>query len=1780
MDPKEVVMSKVSPQNIIFVILVILLSVIVPLAAVDRAEAAGTMKDYCITPPFVSDTAPPLVMVIMSKDHKQFYKAYNDIIDLDEDGSVDNTYKDTIGWEVSTGKGGYYGYFDPNKCYTYNTGTDQFVASSLASGAHNHYCTGASEWSGNFLNWGTMTRMDIMRKVLYGGKRVIDTGGNTALGRSVLPRDAHSFAKVYKGADLNSLVPTAFETADGITLCNTNTADNGAQATGSLIFAIRGYFPYADATETYQCQKTSNTGVALVNVAIGTNPAINQYWQLFATIKVCDNTLGTAYLEPNCLVYFQGASAPEYKPTGLMQKYGVNRHESDDTSDDTASMLFGLITGSFSENTNDKGGVLRANFKSVTDEFGNANGQLQNSSEIVKNIDLFKIVDYTYSSGYSTQASWENPVGEMVYEGLRYFMGKQTPTTTFKTATADQRLNNATIEAQWDNPFAANPRCSKPYFLIMSDLSPSFDSDHLPGSYWVSAPSPNDTGLNVQTLMNASNANINTIESIGQIFIGENAGTYDTECTAKPVAGIADFASIRGLCIDEPTRQGSYYIAGLAWWAHTHDVNAATGDQKVTTYVVATSAPVPELSLQIGGVPIKILPIHDDATDNSKGQIVNFKVLVGDGVTCIAGDTDCAAQVAAGYSHGYEIMWDDCEAGCDHDLDAVYRIYGREVGGQLELKTKGVYSNAGNTNRVGYIITGVVNPGQYYELSCGGNSGGTDCDRYCNGAFTNILGVNYCNGTDTTKRYTYNTDNANVRICTNAKWVNCTADAACNAVIPGDTCAAASSQFMEDSEIVRRFTPAASTAKILKSPLWYAAKYGGFSDTNGSLTPDLTSEWDKDLDGNPDTYFYAANPLRLEAELDKALTDILRRSASGTAASVLASGEGSGANLVQAIFYPKRAFFDETEILWTGTLENLWYYIDPRSSNSSIRENTADAGGVKDLKLDSDRIVKFFFDSGTQKTRARLFNSNSDGTTVDTNSDSVINDLDAVSTVNIEDLNYLWEAGRKLWERNLTTSPRSIYTNLNTGVALTNAANAFSTTAAQLAALRPYLNTDDKNGDTAVTGNRTATQNDAVAQNLIDYVHGKQPVTNQGTSTDLTKYTDTKGTISYRNRKVKIDLNNDGLIAASEYNVWKLGDVVNSTPRIVSWTALNQYDRSYGDATYTSFLGTSTYKTRGMVFAGANDGMLHAFTLGTLDVINDSSSTKAKLCEDSSGDRVCDAAETGTSNMGQEAWAFIPKNSLPYLKYMYENNYCHIYYNDLTPVIFDASFDIDSDTNDDGTADQPVECTSSEYWRCIKGKDSWRTVLIGGMRLGGGCQNACPNTSTDPNCVQTPATDKGYSSYFALDITNPAVPTLLWEFSNLDIPVADRGLGLSTTGPAIVKINARIPNPDGTSTSVADKSRNGRWFAVFGSGPTGFIDTTTHQFNGHSTQNAKLFVLDLKTGTLVRTIDSGIANAFVGSMKNATIDYDFDYQDDAMYMGYTTTSTTSPNVKTDPWTGGGVLRLITREDLNGTNLTSAGTTALNPANWQLTRIIHNNAGGTHTLGPVTAAVGHLAHYATNATKPDEAYIYFGNGRYFFKSSSAVAADNDDATNQRAIFGVKEQCLSKILNITTTASPTCVDAAYPDTVSKSDLGNATGVSAGAVDVDGWYINLDPQIVANSTFAERVITDPLATPTGAIFFTSFAPSSDICAYGGSSFIWAVKYDTGGTVASSLRGVGLLQVSTGEIREVELSSQFTQKEGRRTAAFDGVPPTDQGLALVVPPKAINKVLHIRKK
>jgi type IV pilus assembly protein PilY1 len=147
---------------------------------------------------------------------------------------------------------------------------------------------------------------------------------------------------------------------------------------------------------------------------------------------------------------------------------------------------------------------------------------------------------------------------------------------------------------------------------------------------------------------------------------------------------------------------------------------------------------------------------------------------------------------------------------------------------------------------------------------------------------------------------------------------------------------------------------------------------------------------------------------------------------------------------------------------------------------------------------------------------------------------------------------------------------------------------------------------------------------------------------------------------------------------------------VHSSPLVVNPPSA-RYDLNYGDTTYDAFRQQYS-RRRQMVYAGANDGMLHAFNGGVWDPVSRSFFNKAY-------DPDSNQYNLGPDHqLGAEMWGYVPMNLLPHLKWLKEENYPHVYFMDGAPISFDANIFTPDSVHPGG----------------------WGTVLVAGMRLGGG----------------------------------------------------------------------------------------------------------------------------------------------------------------------------------------------------------------------------------------------------------------------------------------------------------------------------------------------------------------------------------------------------------------------------------------------------------------------------
>lgn len=1150
--------------------------------------AAETMADFINSPIVSADSATPMAMIATSNDHQLYLKAYNDFSDLDPDKSdgIETTYKHSFD---------YYGYFDSYKCYDHNGSI--FVPASTTT---DKYCSG--KWSGNFLNWATMTRIDTVRKILFGGLRSTDTSASTILERSYLPNDAHAFAKYYNGSDINKLTPFTPPIAsgtpanDGLTICNTTVNNTNLVSNGNpnnpvtdppLLRVASGNYSLWAGNERWQCRWDEEQSAVNDNDpaqsgidAHGSNPVkatdglgSKDY---IVRVQVCV----TGLEEKNCKKY---PTSNHKKPTGLLQTYG-----------DDDKILFGMMGGSYSKNKT--GGILVKNIGSMTDEidvtgdghFTDAvtSGKAANQADgIINAWSLYRMVDYKHSDGsyglgtlnssncpYGITSfsngqckSWGNPFSEIYLSAIRYMSG-ESPSGSSR-ANDSAVIKGLNTPNQWQCPLDDTNYCASLNVIAFNSSTLSYDDDDLDGtsdgvkSIW----SGNPTSVELTNVIGDG-------EGItgGSYFVGENGTDNNQLCTQKT---ITELGKVKGLCPDSPRLKGTYHVAGIAHKAHMDDIRSAhvgtsrklEGDQLVDTYAVTLAPSVPEISVPVPGTSkeVKILPACYNDRDGNYCVIVDFKIVE---PHTVSGST------ATGK---FYVNWENAEQGSDFDQDLWGYIEYSVTSTGITVTTDTIAESSGAAMGFGYIISGTTQDGMHMH---------SGANHY---AYTDPTGASSC--------------------------TDCISEEDSGSTGPTSN----------------TYTISASgSSGLLKDPLYYAAKWGAFKDENGNNIPDLQSEWDRkdgagklNPDGIPDTYYYATNPEELEKSLTNVFNAILAKTASGTAASVVASSRQGQGTVVQALYVTERTYDNKT-VNWVGTLHALW--VD-RAGN--IREDSNSNAELDDYSV--DKVVKVYYDSSTRQTRVCKFDSSD----AETFTPIILNagaDCEA-NSLPLEDMKTLWNAREQL-------------------SALSSASITSQRTYTSPASGGRYIKTFlDADKDGVVDGGEYVDFTPAGINTTAN--HGYLNATSQTSADTIINYIRGEESASTRNRT--IDFDGDGTD-----EVMRLGDIVHSTPTLVS-TPGEAFDQLYGDSTYATFRAQYVDR-RQMVYVGANDGLLHAFNAGFFDPVN------IKFTLTSSG-----GSETAHP-LGSELWAYAPSNLLPHLKWLSDPAYSHVYYMDAKPRAFDA----------------------------------------------------------------------------------------------------------------------------------------------------------------------------------------------------------------------------------------------------------------------------------------------------------------------------------------------------------------------------------------------------------------------------------------------------------------------------------------------------------------------------
>ncbi|WP_342617902.1 PilC/PilY family type IV pilus protein [Rhodoferax sp. GW822-FHT02A01] len=499
------------------------------------------------------------------------------------------------------------------------------------------------------------------------------------------------------------------------------------------------------------------------------------------------------------------------------------------------------------------------------------------------------------------------------------------------------------------------------------------------------------------------------------------------------------------------------------------------------------------------------------------------------------------------------------------------------------------------------------------------------------------------------------------------------------------------------------------------------------------------------------TYFSAKDPTSLSTGLATTLGNIPAQPRDGTSAAAASSNPNvtTTDNFVFSSSYKS--------MLWTGELTRKVIASDGSLSSpnwyASRLLDCSTTVWTAQTTYYTNSAFRYTDSSGTKcyyvKSSVVSYTS---GDSFDANSNETNNTL----VVNVD------EAATSLIPATPNTS-RTIKTNISGTLVDFVDSNASLLSTFSTSNWKPYLSQFCSTGTGCVSNPSGAT-----AQMLINYIRG--------------------------------DRTNEGTYYRSRVNI--LGDIVSSEARYVKVPLQNYTDTSF------NVFKTAMASRTGMVYVGANDGMLHAFNATT----------------------------------GKEAWAYIPSRVVPNLYKLadmtYSNN--HQYFVDGTPTISDVY----------------GPCRSG-VTGCID--NEWRTILIGGLNGGG----------------------KGY---YALDVTDPANPIFLWEFT-------DTNMGYTYGNPKITKL------------------KNGKWVVLLSSG--------YNTADGKSHLYIRNVIDGTTTGLGASQIDTGVTGE-MGRIDSRALYPDTDNTSVAAYGGDTAGNLWRFDINGDIGASGyDAQKLVSFKDANG-----------------------------------------------------------------------------------------------------------------------------------------------------------------------------------------------------------------------------------------------------------------------
>ena len=509
----------------------------------------------------------------------------------------------------------YVGYFDPKACYRsiLSNGTNGNYFDWQSNKATFSATCPSSQFDGNFMNWASSSAIDIMRYGLTGGNRSIDDENTTIVNRAYLPDDFYNNGsyfseKFISNAQINGRIEL----------------DSNKFPAGMWIYNCRDRIYFANLSDTNLLG--TSTCAAPFGVANAQSPNL---------IKANNNNTGNFYQIRNLVCDSNSASnrlmsydTQTKKWSGLCYRYPSGKYKPVGQFQVNADNLRVSVLGYLQDDNRSRyGGVLRAPLKYLGPNNFDNNFNLSNTanarSEWNATTGVFTANPQNGDANYGDQGYGQSgainyinkfgtldpaaigkykaldPVSELYYEAVRYLQGLQ-PTAEAITGVTGNNASKTLQEnfpayTTWTDPFAGfsdgtdtTKSCLRNSILTIADIFTHSDRS-LPGN---AVTTNNDFARGVATSpaldvpywtnvvgsfesKSTSTASLSYIDSLGR---SQLAGNLSLNTLYPQLSGAA--------AVDTGATGGSYYMAGLAYWANTQSFRNDLPRARIKTYSI------------------------------------------------------------------------------------------------------------------------------------------------------------------------------------------------------------------------------------------------------------------------------------------------------------------------------------------------------------------------------------------------------------------------------------------------------------------------------------------------------------------------------------------------------------------------------------------------------------------------------------------------------------------------------------------------------------------------------------------------------------------------------------------------------------------------------------------------------------------------------------------------------------------------------------------------------------------------------------------------------------------------------------------------------------------------------------------------------------------------------------------------------------------------------------------------------------------------------------------